>query len=380
MNIGILTFHRPINYGAFLQSFSLSSRLVKEPNYSVEIVDYIAPKEKLKIYANALWTLKHYGITEFFHECIKIKTFANSVKTLRVSSNTFCTSNLLRVYEYIDERYDVLVIGSDAIFNWDQTGFPTAFIPIYSFKKCKVFSYAASVHGLRYKDVSLSIIADCCNALSRFKLVGTRDVESEKFVKYCCPNANVIHCCDPTVFIDLNVVLFNAKGYVRRIEDKYAFSVNSEYIVVMLPDNQLNKKICKEYKKRYKIVTLFKPASNADYFLYDVNPFEWVAVLAKAKAVITSYFHGTLLSMKVGTSVLCIDYSKYNGEYESKMYDLMIRRFNCPELYNTYQVSFETIKEKIDMILDVDYSQRFSDAFIAEEQYFHKFINAINNL
>lgn len=50
MNIGILTFHRPINYGAFLQSFSLSSHLAKEPNFNVEIIDYIAPKEKLKIH------------------------------------------------------------------------------------------------------------------------------------------------------------------------------------------------------------------------------------------------------------------------------------------------------------------------------------------
>ena len=379
MNIGILTFHRPINYGAFLQSFSLSSRLAKEPNFNVEIIDYIAPKEKLKIPINALWTLKHYGFSEFFHECAKIKAFANSVRNLRTSQKSFCTSKLENLYKYIDERYDVLVIGSDAVFNWNQTGFPTAFIPSYHFKKCKVYSYAASVHGLRYKEVSQPIINECHKALSRFEMVGARDLETEKFTKYCCPEAKVLHCCDPTIFIDLNAVFSKANGYEERIQRKYGFSVDSEFVVVMLPDNQLNKQICEEFQDRYKIISLFKPASRADYFLYDLSPFEWVAVLSKAKAVITSYFHGSLLSMKVGTPVLCVDYSKYDGEYEGKMYDLFIRRIHLPELYNTYQTPFDTIKDKINKILKTDYQQKIEDAFNAEEEYINKFITSLNN-
>ena len=41
MKIGILTYHRAINYGAVLQSFSLVERLKKDfPNESIEIIDY----------------------------------------------------------------------------------------------------------------------------------------------------------------------------------------------------------------------------------------------------------------------------------------------------------------------------------------------------
>lgn len=40
MKIGILTFHRAYNYGAFLQSFALSSELIKL-GYNVEIIDYM---------------------------------------------------------------------------------------------------------------------------------------------------------------------------------------------------------------------------------------------------------------------------------------------------------------------------------------------------
>lgn len=379
MKIGILTFHRPINYGAFLQAFSLSTRLAKEQNFSVEIIDYIAPKERFKIPFNALWTLKHYGIKEFFHEYAKIQSFAKSIRYLKKSPKSFCTSNLYKLYEYIDEHYDILVIGSDAVFNWKQTGFPTAFIPDYPFKKCKLYSYAASVHGQRYHESSQNIIESCRNALNRFELVGTRDLETEKFVKYCGSNTQILHTCDPTIFIDLPTVLSHANGYVERIKEKYGFSVNSDYIVVMLPDNKLNKEICKKYGEKYKIVSLFKPAFGADYFLYDLSPFEWVAVLSNAKVVVTSYFHGSLLSMRVGTPVLCIDYSNYDGEYESKMYDLFVTRLHLPELYNTSQVKFEIITEKIDMALEKDYKQIFTDAFKAEGNYIEQFIGYISN-
>ena len=49
MKIGILTFHRPINYGAYLQAFSLQDRLKEYlREATIEIVDYIAPKERKK--------------------------------------------------------------------------------------------------------------------------------------------------------------------------------------------------------------------------------------------------------------------------------------------------------------------------------------------
>ena len=39
--VGILTFHRSINYGAFMQAYSLSKKIKKRvPDATVEIIDY----------------------------------------------------------------------------------------------------------------------------------------------------------------------------------------------------------------------------------------------------------------------------------------------------------------------------------------------------
>jgi hypothetical protein len=38
--IGILTLHRSINYGAFMQAYSLWYNLKKSTDYQIEIIDY----------------------------------------------------------------------------------------------------------------------------------------------------------------------------------------------------------------------------------------------------------------------------------------------------------------------------------------------------
>jgi len=53
--IGILTFHRSYNYGAFMQCYSLSHRLMRDfPQHEVEVIDYATQR----VYANYPTELK----------------------------------------------------------------------------------------------------------------------------------------------------------------------------------------------------------------------------------------------------------------------------------------------------------------------------------
>ena len=378
MKVGILTFHRPINYGAFLQAYSLSSKLIKE-GFDVEIIDYVAPRERRKVLINALWTLKHYGINSFLREFKKISVFSKSQKYLVKSQVKFVTDNLTKLYQYIDKTYDILIIGSDAVFNWTQNGFPSAFLPDYNFKQCKVYSYAASVHGLRYLDEHSRDEATMKRIFENFSLIGARDYQTERFVTRYAKFATPMHCCDPTFFINIEDVIHKASNYKARILSKYGLSLDKKFIVVMLPDNELNKEICNKFRNRYTIISLFNPSSHADFFLYDLNPFEWVAVLSCAKAVITSYFHGTLLSLRVNTPTVTVDYSNYEAKYESKLHDLYNRRLNLPELYFTPSSSTKSVLNRIDDALSGVYRQRVSQAVLKESANIYLFIDRIKN-
>ncbi len=381
MRIGILTFHKVINYGAFLQSYSFSEKLKKEfPDDEVEIIDYVtAPKRKWFV---VLWNIKHHGIKGGLTELKRISVFGSAQKNLTLSPKSFKADEFNELFRYIDERYDMLIIGSDAVFNWKQTTFPTAFIPDYKFN-IPVFTYAASVHGLRFYNESGDKLEKCGEIFKSMKCVGVRDNCSEKFVKLCSPEARTIHCCDPTLFIDKEDIYARGSGIEEKVKQKYNFSMDSKYIVVMSPDNNLIKSVAAKYSKEYKIVSVFLKSAYADIYIPDIDPFEWTVILKHAKAVVTSYFHGTLLSLVQGTPVIVLDYSGYCDEqYEGKLKDLMVTRLSLPELYfdKEYAVNYTNNDEfykKFDELLDGKYRDSIEKAINAEKKTLDNFIEII---
>lgn len=381
MRIGILTFHKVINYGAFLQAFSLSEKLKKEfPNDEVEIIDYVtAPKRK---YFMVLWNVKHHGIKGGLTELKRIAVFNSAHKNLSLSPDSFKADELDELFHYIDERYDMLIIGSDAVFNWKQTTFPTAFIPDYKFN-IPIYTYAASVHGLRFFDETEDKLKKCGEIFERMECIGVRDNCSENFVKLCSENTRIIHCCDPTLFIDKEDIYNRGQIINRKIEQKYGFNLDSKYIVFMTPDNDLIKAVAEKYCGEYKLVSVFRDSSYADLYISDLDPFEWTVMLKKAKAVITSYFHGTLLSLVQGTPAVVLDYSGYCTEqYEGKLKDLMVTRLSLPELYfdKEYAEKFsdeDIFFKKFNELLEGKYKETIESAISKEKKSLDQFINII---
>ncbi|MBQ8015577.1 MAG: polysaccharide pyruvyl transferase family protein [Clostridia bacterium] len=381
MRIGILTFHKVINYGAFLQSFSLSERLKKEfPDDEVEIIDYVtAPKRKWFV---VLWNIKHHGIKGGLTELKRISVFNSVQKNLTLSPKSYKADELNELFRYIDERYDALIIGSDAVFNWKQTAFPTAFIPDYKFS-IPVFTYAASVHGLHFYDESDDKLQKCGEIFKSMKCVGVRDNCSEKFVKLCSPEAQTMHCCDPTLFIDKEDIYSRGCGIGNKVKQNYNFSLDSKYIVVMAPDNELIKSVAQKYSGDYKIVSVFLKSSYADIYIPDLDPFEWTVILKNAQVVITSYFHGTLLSLVQSTPVIVLDYSGYcNDKYEGKLRDLMVTRLSLPELYFDKKDAEnfnnnDDFYKKFDELLEGKYKESIEKAVSEEKKTFDNFIEMI---
>lgn len=387
MNIGILTFHKPINYGAFLQAFSLSNK-IKEiyPDSNINIIDYFPPREKKNIKLNMLRSFKHHGFTGVMRCHYKNKAFQKSYRYLMLSEKINAKYDMQRLFDYIESTYDVLIIGSDAIFNWNQTGFPTPFIPQRKLR-IPVLFYAASVHGMKYLDEDKSKIDICKSAFINSSYVGVRDNCSKNFVRYCSIDSNPIHCCDPTFFINAKQIIKNAGNYKKRIKDKYGISLNEKYIVIMSPNNALTNIITSTYKREYTIIHVFEGDNNDKCFLYDLTPFEWAEVLAHASAVITRFFHGTLLSLIRGVPALVIDYSNYDGKYESKLRDLMKTRLCLNELYYTINdVNELVMKDKnsilsiFDQMLNGNYKNQIIKSVAIERNSAHSFFDCLSKL
>lgn len=378
--IGILTFHRPINYGAYLQAFSLSERLKKIfPECLVEIIDYMPKKEKKKIYINLLRRIKHEGFLGGIKELKKICAFRSSYRYLSLSKRIPYNKDMNKLYSYINKNYDILIIGSDAVFNWNQNGYPTEFIPDYKFD-IPVVSYAASVHGLKFFEESKERISQCGRTFDNMSYIGVRDRSTADFVKFCSPKAVPVHCCDPTFIIDEEKLKINYQ------KSKKNYLLDEKYIVIMAPDSALTKSIAQKYKRDYKIVSVFKNSKYADCFLYNLNPFEWASVLKNAACVVTSYFHGTLLSLIQGTPVIALDYSEYtSNKYEGKLRDLMVSRLELSELFYEGEYANEfsddiSFWNTFDALLLGSYCDRIADAVEKEKAEFEQFSEQISNI
>lgn len=390
MKIGILTFHRSYNYGAFMQCFSLSTRLKKElPNATIEVIDY-SSGYAMKGYEDAInnadtKTAKKLILrNESFHKC---------QEQLPLSCKRIVSDNVDEITQYLNDHYDAVVVGSDAVWNWICRGFPN----IYFLKdyKGKKFSYAASAHGQIFHDISEDQKEYLKQSFEGFQYIGARDVTTEELVHFVCPKKTVYHNCDPTMFLNLHDVPCDMEELKRKME---ARGVDfSRPLIGLMAGEGLGYELRKHYKKKCQIVALYEPNKYADVYLYDLSPFEWAHVFSLFKVTVTHFFHGTMLSLVNHTPVIPIEYSSaFSSIHKTKIQDLMERiglsswRFVIDtqnegilfKVFRHYKIPIDTkiwkhIFSQIDKFLVDNYSHVITEKINREKLYAETFFDAI---
>ena len=133
MKLGILTFHRAFNYGAFLQAYALLTYL-KSFGYEVEFIDYWPSGHE-----NSYKLLFSDGVFRRIRQCVKFiflyrKKHIRDNKAIKLQKEFLHLSDVVK-YRYIqsvnDAQYDAIIYGSDQIW-WKSTirgyeGFDSAY-------------------------------------------------------------------------------------------------------------------------------------------------------------------------------------------------------------------------------------------------------------
>ncbi|HBF68601.1 MAG TPA: hypothetical protein DDW20_04730, partial [Firmicutes bacterium] len=116
MKIGILTFHREINYGACLQAYALLTHIKKIQN-DTEIIDFV-PNSEIDKRSWKRKTLHFFKTLVSFNEKkqqLKKKKFQSFYnKHLILSKEKLIGDNEARIANL---QYQILISGSDQIFN-----------------------------------------------------------------------------------------------------------------------------------------------------------------------------------------------------------------------------------------------------------------------
>ena len=311
MKVGIIIFHRAINYGAVLQAYALQT-VIKKLGHNVEMIDYrctllenqysayqaIKNSKSLK-YTIYLFLKKLYPMVK---KKINVEKFID--KYLNLSQPYY--KNSIKKAEGI---YDKVFTGSDQVWNYNHADFDKTYFLDFISDTSKKCSYSASIGVSELPDY---VVEDYQRLLGTFGNLSVREISGKRIINNILPEKEVEVSIDPTLLLD--------KEAWEKVADKNRFKQNYVLVYELIPSDSLveyAKKIAKEKNiKVFRISSDMKKVRGVKN-LYGVSPQEFVQLIANAQVVCTNSFHGTAFSLNFNkcmyVELLKAPYEKLNA-------------------------------------------------------------------
>ena len=355
MRIGILTFHRSINYGAFMQCYALSHKLQERyPNHVIEVVDFEF-LYKHKDYRKSICSISPLGI-EYY---IKYTRFQKDLLLLPLSKESFITDDTDDLCEYLNKNYDIVIVGSDAVWA-DKKGISDG-NPYWLFgnklKSVIKMSYAASAFSTDFDNLTKEEREFYKEKLSSFSYIGIRDYATKGFVESLfqdetqMKNIHINH--DPTFFLEPSINRELSTSVLR----KNLIFGNKPIMSFMTRKLPCIESIRKQYSNQYRMLH-FHIRNSIKEDLIDsrcrlvnnLSPFEWYNLYSLVSINLTNYFHGACLGLVNHVPTIVIDDSRY--KYMSKYAQVMIDLGLSDRLLSIKNLDTEKLMSAIDSCIN----------------------------
>jgi len=297
MEVGILTMHRVMNYGSFMQAYALKS-VIESFGHHVTFRDFrngeprhlgrkvVKPSILGKIarlpsvLSNPRETLRKRAFRHAYRQCFK----------------KICWP-LLEVPSKPDYslKADVMVIGSDEVFNYTQNH-AFGYVPClfgHGIEAPAILSYAASAGYANWGDVvSDNMQEEIGSGLRRMKYISVRDENTRLLVEHCAGISPTL-VIDPTLIYD-----FDNQTPQQRV-------IPGKYLLVYAYEGRMNSEREVSSIRSFAAKHGLKIVSTGAYHEWCddnivVSPFELLRVFQDAAYVVTDTFHGSIFAMKQG--------------------------------------------------------------------------------
>lgn len=366
---GIISMQRIFNYGSFLQAYALK-QILKELGCKVEFVDYHVGKCLVSSEQKTGISRKISKVTEVLKYKAPLKEKIKFIKYKKnYAGNYYRYLGITENMNYSPEL-DLLVIGSDEVFNCVQDNTNVGFSPELFGKNNKaerVITYAASFGNTTVEKLEKYNIK---NEISEYLLalndISVRDTNSGKIVKE-------LISIEPKYNLD-PVLIYDYIGKCRKIPK----SVNDEnYLLLYGYSGRFTDRECRfirayAKKKGLKIYCIGGVQNVCDKFI-DCDPFTVIAYFKNAECVITDTFHGTIMSIITQQRFVSFVRKAGYGNVE-KLTDLLERLGQGRQMVN----DVSEIQKKLSY--DIDYS-RTNDIIKKERIKTYNYLkNQINNI
>lgn len=301
--VGLITYHSAYNFGSVLQAYATKT-MIERLGFDVETIDYRTPSQtywytteaSIRLYGRRMWLWDSQFYLKRLARLRRRKRFENFISTY-----LHPTHPTLRSYEEVcnaDFRYDILVCGSDQIWNpWCTEFFAEdrskALLPYFlKFGTAnKRISYASSFGTDR------KVIEPGVKNLDLIDRISVREAESASLVSKLT-GREVTHVCDPTLLLQLED--YKKLGlYKPKIKSEYLLIYNLNWkpavLRAWLP---AIKQFAKEHNWKVVLISPLHYSSDSEVtVLHDAGPLDFLSYLSNASFVVTTTFHGTMFSL-----------------------------------------------------------------------------------
>lgn len=226
MKIGIISFHASHNYGSMLQAWALQTYLVKK-GHEVEIINYRSFFQKRMYFKAFEWGNKNAWKSSLKRLFLYPSSFSGLNKKWYLFESFLRNElHLTQEYNTVEQLYqakfdyDLVIVGSDQIWNTDTRECTEAFFA--NFVNCPKISYAASFGP----DVSHIKVDFIRKHLRGFQALSVREEAGRQFLikNGLADEAEIV--CDPTLLLE-------SQDYDALIDDKPL--VEGDYIFFYTP-------------------------------------------------------------------------------------------------------------------------------------------------
>lgn len=297
ITVGILTLSASDNCGSLLQAYALQEILRKRFNCCAEIIRY-KTVQSTEIYAlfprsfyrhpkKTLFTIRH--LSSIVKQKQGYQLFRNTY--LQQTAKTYRSVEEL---ESVVDRYDVLITGSDQVWNVYMADYSDAFYLPWKTTHAKKVAYAASLGSALVIDPEKAAELSCW--LSDFYRISVRE-QSGKTTLENITKHKIQLTADPTLL--LTKAEWDSVAGAPLVEGPYIFFYSWAY-----PDEQMNR-IVQQFSRETKLDVYVINSSRwykyrpeqFNFILYkESGPSVFLNLMKYARYVFVQSFHGAVFA------------------------------------------------------------------------------------
>ncbi len=207
MKIGILTFHRAINYGAVLQCYAMKETL-RNMGHEVCLIDYRPWYFETQRKAYVKNEVKGSMLDRMKNQLAALLMSKNRRRTImqfdKFLNNSFALTKPFHQADDLDiSTFDAVVFGSDQI--WSPSichGFDKVYWGNVSHPKVRFLTYAASIGG--HNKLTDEDLKQMEHLLQSYNSISVREAALQEMLKNVF-KMDVPLVCDPTLLVDTDV-------------------------------------------------------------------------------------------------------------------------------------------------------------------------------